>query len=163
MVGRSPLFTHWCWNLFFSVRFAYSGYSEGHRVSSPQFEMRVMVKGTMMANFTFLFQSANGGNEEWKDIYHYTSDADSAKEMIRIVDDSTGYLKGNRVFAVTRDAGKSWTFSEIDKIISMSKEDSRCTWIGAVDIQANGAGTMELRSCTQARPLTTKDYGLSWQ
>lgn len=149
--------------VFFSVWSKYAGFSEAYRVSSPNFEIRVMIKGTILFNYTFLFQSGVVGNQDWKDVFEYTSDADSSKEMIRIVNDSTGYIKGNRVFAVTRDAGTSWTFSELDKIFPMSEEASKCTWISAVNIEVNGAGTMELRGCSKAKPLITKDYGLTWQ
>lgn len=143
----------------------YAGFSEAYKVSSSNFELRVLQKRTLLFNYTYLFQSCNTRNRECKDVFEYTSDPDAVNEMIRIVDNSTGYIKSNRIFGITRDAGTTWTFSELDTILRMSEDASNCTFIRDLNIEANGDGWMKLRSCSKAQPksLVTKDYGVTWE
>lgn len=141
----------------------YLGYSESHRVSNPRFEVRLMKKVTILFNYTYLFQSKDASENEWNDVFWYTSDPDDEKSMIQIVSDMTGYIKSPKIFAITRDAGRSWSYFGLDEVPRIPLDALNCTFIDKVDIGSNGEGTMKLRGCSQTKSLATSDYGATWQ
>lgn len=116
----------------------------------------------------YVFQSSPGSVEHWREFMRFRHDDPVAipRENIRFVNASVAYAFMGWMYAVTTDAGKTWSV--------WSAETDLADWhccnyllIKDVHIEPSGTGTMTLRPITD-RPgevpdLSTTDFGRHWR
>ncbi len=149
--------------VFVLVWLKHYGYTEGYKVTNSTFALRVMTKSTLAFNYSYLFQSRRVDEDSWTDVYQFTSDPDSPREMIEMVDENTAFFRSNRSFGVTRDAGRTWTTWDKDMLRTELQDRFYCTWIRSAKLDPTGRGELVLRGCSPSRILTTSDFGVTWK
>ncbi|MEQ1606439.1 MAG: hypothetical protein ABL999_16380 [Pyrinomonadaceae bacterium] len=149
--------------VFLVVWIGHFSYKEQLRIANSTFKVRILKKPTLLLNYSYLFQSSPVAHENWKDIYEFTSDPQSVNDLAALVNETTGYVRSNRVFLVTTDSGLRWKAFDLADLASIPDESSSCTWIGSVKLDVDGTGSMKLRGCIKHRPLATNNYGVAWE
>jgi hypothetical protein len=118
----------------------------------------------------YLFQSANVGSDNWKEIFiaHHDDPNPIPRENLQFVNSQVAYVFFGPKYAVTTDAGKSWMVWDAwdaNKGMRFEKHNLYPS-IVRVSITSDGRGEMSLypiSDSTANRPkLKTTDYGRSW-
>lgn len=110
----------------------------------------------------YVFEAKQKDEQHWKEFLTVANDDIEPidKNSIALVDEQTAYGFMLKKFAVTRDAGRTWSISDLSKLAS-TKADPSCR-IEKVNVTNSGAGTMGLRCGNSARTLSTNDFGVTW-
>jgi photosystem II stability/assembly factor-like uncharacterized protein len=111
----------------------------------------------------YVLESKNRQERNWKRFLVIKHDDPEPidKDSIVLVNEQTGYVFMISKFAVTTDAGKTWSISDRSKI-PLLKDDMSCR-IQNARITENGTGTMEVKCNKSVTVLSTKDFGVNWQ
>jgi len=118
--------------------------------------------GQVLGGAYYVFEAKKRDEPNWKRflVIPYDDPEPIDKKSITLVDEKTGYTFMHRKFAVTTDAGKSWSLWDVSKIDAL--KDDRSCWIDKVSINENGNGTMEVKCNKSPSILSTKDFGVTW-
>jgi hypothetical protein len=115
----------------------------------------------------YVFMSAQAGSKKWREIFTFRHDdpVPIPKEQVRLVGKGVGYVYMGWMYAVTTDAGKSWSVWDAAENLP---EWSCCNYglIASVGIEPDGKGTMILNPIQgrsgEVGQLHTTDFGRSW-
>lgn len=134
------------------------------------FKIRVTAyeeKGANVNGAYYLFEAASAGSDHWREIMTVRHD-DQPKipaDQVRYVNYDIGYVFMGWMYAVTTDAGNSWSVWSAEKDLS----DWQCCnykLISDVTIGSDGRGVMRLNPIEGRRgevaELRTNDYGRHW-
>jgi len=118
--------------------------------------------GQVLGGAYYVFEAKKRDEPNWNRflVIAYDDPEPIDKKSIALIDEKTGYTFMHRKFAVTTDAGKSWSLWDISKIGSL--KDDRSCWIDQVSINENGNGAMEVKCNKSVTALSTKDFGVTW-
>lgn len=144
---------------------------ETWETKNPTFRIRVTAypeeNGGFVPGAYYVFQSSPARSNDWKEIMTFRRD-DAVKiprEQIVFVNDNIGYIFMGWMYAITTDAGTTWSVWDAKKDLP-DWECCNYVLIQKVDLAPNGVGTMTLTPITQRRgevpKLFTKDYGRHW-
>ena len=112
----------------------------------------------------YVFQSANKGSEDYHDIFTYRHDdpVDIPRDQVRFMNDKVAYVFMGWMYAITTDAGDTWSVWNANTDLSKRA----CCNRGAVKdvrLAPNGSGTMMINVGDNQEPdLCTTDYGQHW-
>jgi hypothetical protein len=115
----------------------------------------------------FVFEAASAQTQQWKEIMTFRHDDDPkiTADQVRYVNDEIGYVFMGWMYAVTTDAGRSWSVWSAERDLP----DWQCCnykLIRDVTIGTDGRGIMTLNPIEGRRgevtELRTKDYGRHW-
>jgi hypothetical protein len=111
----------------------------------------------------YVFETKNRQDRDWRRFLVIKHDdlEPIDKRSIVLINDRIGYVFMIEKFAVTTDAGMTWSGSGPSNIESL-KDDMSCR-IQSVKVEENGTGTMDLKCNKSATVLSTKDFGVTWQ
>lgn len=143
---------------------------EKWQAENKTFKIRVSSYKETQANVNgayYRFESASLGSDDWREIVTFRHD-DQPKipsEQIRFLNDDIGYLFMGWMYAVTSDAGRSWSVWTAERDLP----GWRCCnyrLIRDVKITNDGSGIMLLNPIP-GRPgevpeLRTSDFGRHW-
>lgn len=118
----------------------------------------------------YTFQSAPVGSDRWREIFTARHDDPNPipRENLRFVNPQISYVFFRNQYAVTTDAGKTWTLWDAwDANRNMQFEKYKLyPSIEEVNIESDGRGRLRLYSISNKpmnQPeLQTADYGESW-
>jgi len=116
----------------------------------------------------YVFESTPKGSTAWHEIMTLRHDdrPDLPKDKIRFLNDETGYLFMEWIYAVTTDGGHSWSVWDATRDVP-DWQWSKYGVIKDVLIDADGSGTMMLTAITdpntQAPAFITHDFGRHWE
>ncbi len=121
------------------------------------------------AYYTFL--SAPVGSDSWREIFtaHHDDPNPIPRENLRFVNPRISYVFFGDKYAVTTDAGKSWTVWEAWEANKSMQFEKYKLYPSIVDVsvESDGRGRMRLYSITDKAmnqpEMQTADYGKSWQ
>ena len=140
---------------------------EQWEVPQKGFKIRIVAYdekgGVPLSGRYYVLNSALLGKEEWHEIMSvFTKDLiPIPKENFRVVDGKVAYFFMKHKFAVTTDAGNSWS------VWDANKEYDNYAYIKDVQIELKGAGKMNFHNVpSQQRELPdlyTNDYGRHWE
>lgn len=144
---------------------------EKWQAENKTFKIRVSSYKETQANVNgayYRFESAALGSNDWREIVTFRHD-DQPKipsEQIRFLNDDIGYLFMGWMYAVTTDAGRSWSVWTAEKDLP----NWQCCNYGLIQdvtVTQDGRGLMRLNPVGN-RPgevpeLQTNDYGKHWQ
>ncbi|HEY3581097.1 MAG TPA: hypothetical protein VGK82_11155 [Pyrinomonadaceae bacterium] len=131
------------------------------------FKIRVIAhpeEGGFVAGAYYVFQSAAADNGDWRDIMivHHDDPVKIPRQQVRFLSDRVGYAFMLYSYAVTIDAGASWSvwYAPTDLPQWLNTRAN----IANVLIFPDGTGTMSLRTSTDepAPELHTRDFGKHW-
>ena len=115
----------------------------------------------------YLFEAASSGSDQWREIMTFRHD-DQPKiqtDQVRFINDDIGYVFMGWMYAVTTDAGATWTVWSAEKDL---RDWQCCNYklISDVIIASDGRGVMKLNPVAGRRgevaELQTNDYGRHW-
>ena len=116
----------------------------------------------------YVFESTSKGSTAWHEIMTLRHDdrPDLPKNKIRFLNDETGYLFMEWMYAVTTDGGHSWSVWDATRDVP-DWLWSKFGVIKDVMINLDGSGTMLLTPITDAninpQAFTTHDFGRHWE
>lgn len=137
---------------------------------NKRFRIRVTANEETGANVNgayYLFEAAPSGSDHWREIMTFRHDDDPKipADQVRYVNDDIGYVFMGWMYAVTTDAGTTWSVWSAEKDLP----DWQCCnykLISDVTIGSDGRGVMKLNPIEGRRgevaQLRTDDYGLHW-
>jgi len=119
--------------------------------------------GHVLGGAYYVFEAKKRDEPNWKRflVVAYDDPEPIDKNSIALVNEKTGYGFMHKKFAVTTDAGSTWSIWDFSKIDSL--KDDRSCWIQKVNIGENGSGAMEVKCNKSAPILSTKDFGVTWK
>jgi len=111
----------------------------------------------------YVFEAKNRDEGIWKKFLVVADDDPEPidKNSIVIVNEKTGYGFMLKRFAVTTDAGKTWSIWDVGKVDSL-KADRSCR-IQSVKLNEFGTGNMGIICSNSSTVLSTKDFGVTWK
>lgn len=112
----------------------------------------------------YIFQSAIKGSDSWNEIITFRHDDPVAipRDHIHFVNEQVGYVFMGWLYAVTTDAGRTWSVWDASKDPALSKTYNY-NLIREVSISANGIGRILLNLTGDTEEeLKTEDYGRHW-
>jgi hypothetical protein len=123
-------------------------------------------KTLLLSKFDYVFETTMAGSDDWHKIMVISTDDDIPipREQVKILDQQTAFVFMATKFAVTADAGRTWSLWDATESTANLKYPNQ-TFIKNVDITPDGIGTMILASCsdlTEAARFRTTDYGRHW-
>jgi len=116
----------------------------------------------------YVFESTSKGSTAWHEIMTLRHDdrPDLPKDKIRFLNDETGYLFMEWMYAVTTDGGHSWSVWDATRDVP-DWQWSKYGVIKDVIIDVDGSGTMLLTAITdpntKAPAFITHDFGRHWE
>lgn len=137
---------------------------------NKRFRVRVTAfeeKGANVNGAYYRFEGASSGSDDWREIMTFRHDDDPKipRDQVRFVNDEIGYVFMGWMYAVTTDAGKSWSVWSAEKDLP----DWQCCnykLINDVTMGSDGRGVMRLSPSEGRRgevaELRTNDYGRHW-
>ena len=140
-----------------------------HSDNKP-FKIRVTAYEETGANVNgayYLFEAAPSGSDHWREIMTFRHDDDPKipANQVRYVNDDIGYVFMGWMYAVTTDAGRTWSVWSAEKDLP----DWQCCnykLISDVTIGSDGRGEMRLNPIEGRRgevaELRTNNYGRHW-
>jgi hypothetical protein len=140
---------------------------ERWETTNNTFKIRVTAhpeEGGFVGGAYYVFQSAGGGGDEWREIMvvHHDDPVKIPRKQVRFVGDQIGYVFMLYNYGVTLDGGVTWSvwYAPTD----MAQWRYTRANIQDVEILPDGTGTMRLRTSTDsaAPELHTTDYGKHW-
>jgi hypothetical protein len=119
--------------------------------------------GQVLGGAYYVFEAKRKDDPNWKRflMLPYDDPEPVDKRSIELVDEKTGYVFMHRKFAVTTNAGTSWSDWDVSNIDTL-KGDRSC-WIDYVSIAQTGSGTMGVKCDKSGRSLSTTDFGVTWK
>jgi hypothetical protein len=145
------------------------GVMETWETSNGVFRLRVVSHSERFAvvgGGYYFFQSAPAGSDDWKRIMVFRHDdpLPIPREQVRFVDERTAYVFMGWMYAVTTDAGATW--SVWDCVEAAPGVACNYGFIKDVRLGRNGSGVMTANRITSRGDaevhLHTKDYGRHW-
>lgn len=140
-------------------------------ISNNTFNIRVTAypeeNGGFVAGAYYTFESTRANADEWQKIMVFRHDdpVPIPRDQIRFLNDQIGYVFMGWMYAVTTDAGTTWSVWNAEDDLS----DWQCcnyNLIQYVRIAPDGTGTMKLNPIPERRgevpELYTKDFGRHW-
>lgn len=137
---------------------------------SKRFRIRVTAYEETGANVNgayYLFETAPSESDHWREIMTFRHDDDPKipVDQVRYVNDEVGYVFMGWMYAVTTDAGTTWSVWSAEKDLP----DWQCCnykLISDVTIGCDGRGVMRLNPIEGRRgevaQLRTNDFGRRW-
>lgn len=119
--------------------------------------------GQVLAGAYYVFEVKNRAEQDWRKLMtiKYDDPIPIDKNSIVLINERVGYVFMIEKFAVTTDAGFTWSIWDISKEPSL-KDDLSCK-IQSLRILENGTGSMNIRCNAVEKRLSTNDYGVVWQ
>jgi hypothetical protein len=119
--------------------------------------------GQVLAGAYYVFEVKNREEQGWRKFMtiKYDDPIPIDKNSIVLINERIGYVFMIEKFAVTTDAGFTWSIWDISKVPSL-KDDLSCR-IQSVRIVENGTGSMNIKCNAVEKRLSTNDYGITWQ
>ena len=145
--------------------------TETYETSNHAFRVRVNrhaeENGGFVGGAYYVFQSAPTGSDQWRDIMVFRHDDPNPipRDQIRFVSESAGYAFMGWMYAVTTDAGASWSVWDAQRDLPKWQ---CCNYglVSDVKLEADGAGAMRLNPIPgrsgEVPELRTNDYGKHW-
>ena len=115
----------------------------------------------------YIFESNGLGPDDWREIMTVQDESrpDIPKDHVRFVNDRVAYVFMGSRYAVTTDAGRTWSLWDAAKTLPRSVLGNY-RGLEQVSLAADGKGTMQLEAATQVGgqgpDLKTTDYGYHW-
>jgi hypothetical protein len=137
---------------------------------NKNFRVRVTAyeeKGANVNGAYYLFEATPAGSDQWREIMTFRHDDDPKipADQVRYVNDSIGYVFMGWMYAVTTDAGRTWSVWSAERDLP----DWQCCnykLISDVTIGSDGRGVMRFNPIDGRRgeiaELRTNDYGRHW-
>jgi hypothetical protein len=137
---------------------------------NKRFKVRVTAyeeKGANVNGAYYLFEAAPSGSDQWREIMTFRHD-DQPKiptDQVRYVNADVGYVFMGWMYAVTTDAGTTWSVWSAEKDLPYWQ---CCNYklISDVTIGSDGRGIMRLNPIGgrsgEVTELRTNDYGRHW-
>lgn len=116
----------------------------------------------------YVFESTSKGSTAWHEIMTLRHDdrPDLPKDQIRFLNDETGYLFMEWMYAVTTDGGNNWSVWDATRDVR-DWQWSKYGVIREVRIEPDGSGTMLLKPIadpnSKVPTFRTHDFGRHWQ
>ncbi|MGH9971107.1 MAG: hypothetical protein ACREBG_25390 [Pyrinomonadaceae bacterium] len=116
----------------------------------------------------YVFESTAKASTAWHEIMTLRHDdrPDLPKDQIRFLNDETGYLFMEWMYAVTSDSGKTWSVWDATRDVP-DWQWSKYGVIRDVRIEPGGSGTMLLKPISDPNSkvptFRTHDFGRHWQ
>jgi hypothetical protein len=144
--------------------------TESWQTSNHTFKLRVdrhSEENAFLAGAYYVFQSAPAGSDSWQKVMIFRHDDPNpiARDQVRFVNDQVAFVFMGWMYAVTTDAGNSWSVWNGEKELP---KGYGCNYrlIRSVNIDMDGAGTMILNPIPQRQgelpELHTTDFGRHW-
>lgn len=143
-------------------------------ISSGQFRLRLsrfaVNSAAVMAGYRYVIEVASTDADSWKQVHVWVQDEPwevDDFEMIAIAPE-IGYFFNRREFAVTMDAGQTWTYFNYYKVARADGVDTKFgREISKVDIDADGSGRIYMRDYSDRKSeirvlYKTSDFGRTW-
>jgi len=166
--------------LALAIAFSYNFFSklqrgtkiiESWETSNKSFKVGVTAyaeeNGGFVPGAYYVFRSITAGSDNWQEIFTFRHDdpVPIPYQQVRFLNDKVGYLFMGWMYAVTLDAGSSWSVWSAEKDLPRW-ECCNYRLIQDVGIAPDGSGTMQLRPIPERAgevpKLHTKDYGRHW-
>jgi hypothetical protein len=143
--------------------------SETWETSNQTFRLRIdrRDENVWTSGAYYVFQSAPAGSDSWREIMVFRHDDPNPipRDQVRFLNEQVGFVFMGWMYAVTTNGGASWS--------TWNAERDLPRWlcrnyrlIAAVNMQADGTGTMILNVITERQgevpQLHTKDFGKHW-
>ena len=115
----------------------------------------------------YIFESNAHGPDDWREIMTIRDESkpDIPRDQVRFVNDGIAYVFMGSRYAVTTDAGRTWSLWDAAKTLPRSVLGNY-RGLEQVSLAADGKGTMQLEAATQVGgqgpDLKTTDYGYHW-
>ena len=115
----------------------------------------------------FTVEAAASGSNKWHEFLAWRADNGGSipRDRVQFVDHQTAYAFINSEYAVTTDAGHTWTVWDARKHVTNPKYLDQ-TLIKEVHLASDGRGRMTVGYPTESGPalaeLSTTDYGAHW-
>lgn len=118
--------------------------------------------GQALGGAYYVFEAKNKDDQNWNKFLIVANDdlEPINKDNLALVNEKTAYGFMLKQFAVTTDAGKTWSISDLSKLDS-TKADPGCR-IEKVSVTETGTGTMNVKCGNSERVLATRDFGVTW-
>jgi hypothetical protein len=138
--------------------------------NNKSFQVRVTAYEETGANVNgayYVFEAASAGSDHWREIMIFRHDDDPKipVDQVRYVNDDIGYVFMGWMYAVTTDAGKTWSVWSAEKALP----DWQCCnykLINDVTIGSDGRGVMRFNPIAgrpgEVSQLHTNDFGRHW-
>lgn len=124
-------------------------------------------KGANVNGAYYQFEAASTGSDHWREIMTFRHDDDPQipTNQVRYVNDDIGYVFMGWMYAVTTDAGTTWSVWSAEKDLP-GWQCCNYKLISDVTIGSDGSGVMKLNPIAGRRgevaQLRTIDYGSHW-
>jgi hypothetical protein len=136
------------------------------RLRVTSYKEKLIVPGPAGADYIFSSSTNPGGS--WQDVMMLYQDdrVELPRDDIRFIGDSTGYIFMKWMFAVTTDAGKTWS------VWNATTDVADWTWdkygvIRDVQISADGSGLLLIQPLADPNRVDTRfrtaDFGRHWK
>ena len=120
-----------------------------------------------LAGAYYVFQSASANRDDWHEVFTFRHDdpVQIPREQVRFVNERVGYIFMGWNYAVTTDAGASWSVWDARRDLP---DEECCNYglIETVNVAPDGRGAMTLdlirRRGTDVSKLYTTDFGRHW-
>lgn len=111
----------------------------------------------------YVFAAKKREERDWRQFMVIKNDdpIPIAKSSIVLVSERAGYVFMLEKFAVTTDAGETWSLWDFSKVQSL-KDDISCR-MQSVRIVEDGTGKMVIKCIQLETTLFTDDYGVAWK
>jgi hypothetical protein len=143
---------------------------EQWQTENKRFRVRVTAyeeRGTNVNGAYYVFEAAPAGSDQWREIITFRHD-DNPKiptDQVRYVNHDIGYVFMGWMYAVTTDAGSTWSVWSAEKDLP-NWQCCNYKLISNVTLGSDGGGTMKLNAIEGRRgelpELRTNDYGRHW-
>ena len=115
-----------------------------------------------LANSYFTLEAADKGSAEWHEVLAWQTDDNIPiqRQQVQFVSDQVVYAFANLKYAVTMDAGHTWSIWDARRNVT----PFRIISIKEVRVSSDGSGTMVATSHgpPDLVQLSTADYGVHW-
>lgn len=137
---------------------------------NKSFRVRVTAYKETGANVNgayYRFEATRAGSDDWREIMTFRHDDDPKipTDQVRYVDNETGYVFMGWMYAVTTDAGRTWSVWSAEKDLA-GWQCCNYKLISNVTIESDGRGVMRINPIQGRRgevsELRTNDYGRNW-
>ena len=143
---------------------------DGRDASNQTFKIHVdehLEENAFLPGTYYIFRSAPLGSNAWHDImtFYYDDTPDIDRAQIRFINDRLAFIFIGWTFAVTTDAGATWSVWNAGTDLP-NWECCNYRLITDVTLNSDGTGTMTLNPIQNRRgevpQLRTRDFGRHW-
>ena len=143
---------------------------EYYDAQGDNFRVRVERRHDLLGpmHYWYIFRSNRKGEPAWQEVTRqlYGDRIPLPKSQIRFVGENVGYFFFALKYAVTIDAGKSWTVFDFEETPLFKPRENDYSKIADVQISQDGSGslTMFRYDMTKGKVtmFVTSDYGQHW-